>query len=125
MGEILYREESFEIIGACFEVYNTMGSGFLEAVYQECLGRELKERQVPYVEHPEIRLCYKGAPLEQWYVPDFLCCEKIIVELKAARELSEEHRAQIHNYLRGCRLRLGLLVNFGHYPKLEYERVVL
>ena len=122
---IIHRLESCEVMGACFEVYKDKGSGFLEAVYQECLEIELTTRKVHFKPQPQLALTYKGQALKTKYIPDFLCYDKIIVELKAVSALADEHRAQVQNYLRTARLRLGLLVNFGHYPKLEYERVVL
>ena len=73
---------------------------------------------------PALQLTYKGRLLEQRYVPDFICFEKVVLEIKAASELSDEHRAQVHNYLKATGFQLGLLVNFGHYPKLEWERIV-
>lgn len=125
MSNIIHKLESYEIMGACFEVYKEKGSGFLEAVYQECLEMELGDRSVPFIAKPPLLLSYKGRPLKSAYQPDLICYEKIIVELKAVTGLSDEHRAQVHNYLRATKMKLGLLVNFGHYPKLEYERIVV
>jgi len=125
MTEIIYREESYRIVGACFEVYKEKGCGFLEAVFQECLELELGDQQIPFIMWPTLALSYKGRPLRQTYSPDFICFEKIIVELKAVSVLADEHRAQVHNYLRATGHRLGLLVNFGHFPKLEWERIVI
>ena len=122
---IILRDESYAVMGACFEVYREKGCGFLEAVYQECLGIEFSHRSVPFQAHPALALVYKGCPLKSKYTPDFICYDKIIVELKAVTCLSDEHRAQVQNYLRGTGLTLGLLVNFGHYPKLRCERIVL
>ena len=122
---IIYRTQSFEVIGACFEVYKEKGSGFLEAVYQECLEMEFGDRKIPFIAQQPLALTYKGRPLKSKYAPDFICYGKIVVELKAVSALNDEHRAQIHNYLRATGMKLGLLVNFGHYPKLEYERIVL
>ena len=122
--ELVFKEESFAIRGACFEVYREKGCGFLEPVYQECLEIELKLRRVPFKAQTALRLEYKGHTLQQKYVPDFICFERIIVELKAVTELTDEHRAQVHNYLKATGLRLGLLVNFGHYPKIQIERIV-
>ncbi len=124
-SSFIYKEESFAIRGAIFEVYKTIGSGFLEPVYQECLEREFKNRLVPFQIQPDLSISYKGEVLPLTYKPDFICYEKIIVELKAVKEISDEHRAQIHNYLRASRLRLGLLVNFGHSPRVEIERIIL
>jgi GxxExxY protein len=125
MTEIIYKDESYKIMGACFEVYKEMGCGFLEAVYQECLEIELASQGIVFRPQAELALHYKGKTLKQLYVPDFICWEKIILEIKAVKELAPEHRAQVHNYLHATGHKLGLLVNFGHYPKVEYERIVL
>jgi GxxExxY protein len=125
MADIIYKLESFEIMGACFEVYKEKGSGFAESVYQECMEIELGERKVPFSIQPELSLEYKGRPLKSKFKPDFICYGMIVAELKAVKTLADEHRAQVQNYLRGAKMKLGLLINFGHYPKLEYERIVL
>lgn len=122
--KILYKEQSYRIIGACFEVYEEKGNGFLEAVYQECLAREFSEREVPFEEKPRLCLHYKGRLLKQEYQPDFLCFGKIILEIKAVKLLTGEHRAQVINYLKATGKQLGLLANFAHYPKIEYQRFV-
>lgn len=121
---ILYQEESYRIMGACFEVYKEKGCGFLEAVYQECLEIEFRLQGIPYVSQSSLNLAYKGQPLKQRYQPDFLCFDLIILEIKAVSHLTDEHRAQVHNYLKATGLRLGLLVNFGHHPLLEHDRIV-
>jgi GxxExxY protein len=118
------HDETYEILGACFEVYNEMGCGFLESVYQECLERELSSRGIPFEAQQPINLEFKGQELQRTFSPDLLCFEKVIVELKAVRRLLSEHRAQLINYLKAGRLEVGLLVNFGSYPQLDYERVV-
>jgi len=123
--EILYKKEGYKIIGACFEVYKEKGCGFLEHVYQECLEIELEYNEIPYDSKREIELKYRSKILKQKYYPDFVCYDKIIVEIKAVSNLIDEHRAQVLNYLNATDLQLGLLVNFGHFPKLEYERIVL
>jgi len=125
MNELLYREESYRVVGACFEVYKEKGCGFLEAVFQECLELEFADQGIPVVVHPSLTLNYKGHPLRQTYAPDFVCFEKIILEIKAVSKLTDEHRAQVQNYLRATGLRLGILANFGHFPKLEWERIAL
>jgi GxxExxY protein len=122
---IVYPEESFAAMGACFEVYREEGYGFLEAVYQQCLEIEFGYRHIPFKPRPPLPIAYKGCPLKIRYTPDFICYDKIIVELKAVSGLTDEHRAQVHNYLRATRMKLGLLVNFAHYPKLDYQRIVL
>lgn len=125
MSEVIYREESYRIMGACFEVYKEKGCGFLEAVYQECLELEFGDQDVPFVAHQHLALTYKGRLLKQTYTPDFICFGRIVLEIKAVSALTDEHRAQVHNYLRATGHRLGLLVNFGHFPKVEYERIAL
>ena len=125
MTVILYKDESYQIMGACFEVYKDKGAGFLEPVYDDCLEIEFELVGIPFKPQLELELRYKGRLLKHKYIPDFMCYDKIIIELKAVKALTDEHRAQVHNYLKATGLRLGLLVNFGHYPKLEYERIVL
>ena len=125
MAEIIYREESYKIMGACFEVYKEKGCGFTEPVYQECLEIEFERQGIPFVAQPKLELEYKGTKLEQFFIPDFVCFGSIIVELKALSKLIDEHRAQVLNYLHAMNFRLGLLVNFGHHPRVEYERIVV
>jgi GxxExxY protein len=122
---MLFADEAFRIQGAVFEVSRQMGTGFLEAVYQECLALEFAAQGITFVASPPLVLAYKGQPLKQSYRPDFVCFDRVIVELKVVRELAPEHRAQVLNYLRATGLRLGLLVNFGCAPKARVERLVL
>ena len=124
MAEILFKEESYKIVGACFEVYNEKGCGFVEPVYQECLEIELEMQSIAFQAQQQLQLSYKGRQLKQIYIPDFVCFGQIIVEIKAVSKLCDEHRAQVHNYLKATGFRLGLLINFGDHPKLEYERIV-
>ena len=125
MTEIIFKKESYAIIGACFEVYNQKGCGFLEPVYQECMAIEFEYPRIPAIAKPSLVLSYGGRILKQTYEPDYVCFEKIIVELKAVSALADEHRAQLLNYLHATGFELGLLVNFGHYPGLEYERIAI
>jgi len=122
MTDILFKEESYRIMGACFEVHNVMGNGFLEPVYQECLQIEFGLQAIPFYQKRELDLRYKSQRLEQKYIPDFVCFDQIIVEIKAVDALCDAHRSQVINYLHATGFRLGLLVNFGAHPKLEYER---
>ncbi len=124
MANLIYKEECFKIIGACFEVYNEKGCGFLEPVYQERLEIEHEYQHIPFIAHQELRLFYRGKELKQKFIPDFICYGKIIVELKAVSKLTDEHRAQVINYLNATGYELGILVNFGGHPKLEWERLV-
>jgi len=122
--EIVYPRESYQIAGAAFEVYREKGCGFLESVYQECMEIELWLQAIPFVPQKALALEYKGRPLRAKYEPDLICHEKIVVELKAVTEITDEYRAQAQNYLKATGLRLGLLINFGHYPKAQVERIV-
>jgi GxxExxY protein len=122
--ELLYRDEVYAIQGAVFEVYREMGAGFLESVYQECLAKEFLAGQVPFVSQQELLLKYKGATLSQTYRPDFVCYDRIIIEIKATKTIAPEHKAQLMNYLSATEKRLGLLVNFGSYPKAQIERII-
>jgi len=106
-------------------VYREMGCGFLEAVYQECLEKEFRCRNIPFQAQKDIRLVYKGMTLNQTYKPDLICYEKIIVELKTAKQIAPEHEAQLLNYLKATNMKLGLLVNFGAYPKATIKRFIL
>lgn len=124
-SKIVYADESYKIIGACFNVYNQMGSGFVEPVYQECLGIEFEFQVIPFSAQKKLQLKYRDRILERVFMPDFICFDKIIVEIKAVSEIVDEHRSQILNYLHATGFRLGLLVNFGQHSKLEYERFVL
>ena len=123
--EIYHREACYQIQGAVFDVYREMGCGFLEAVYQECLEKEFIQRGISFQAQPELKLFYKGIALRQSYIPDFICNDAIIVELKALSKTTSEHKGQVLNYLKATGMHLGLLINFGSYPKATVERVVL
>ena len=125
MRNIVYADESYAIIGTCFEVYREKGNGFVEPVYQECVEIEMKIQALEFVSQKSLALTYKNHILKQTYIPDLICFDKIIVELKAVRELTDEHRAQVINYLKATGFKLGILVNFGHSPRLQHERFVL
>ncbi len=124
MSGLLCEDETYSIRGACFEVYKEKGCGFLESVYQECLEFELQDRAIPFLAQQKLPLTYKNRKLKSEFIPDFICYEKIILEIKAVECLSNQHRAQLHNYIKAADVRVGLLVNFGHHPKVEIERVV-
>ena len=121
---VTFKEESFKIIGAAFKVYNTLGHGFLEAVYQEALEIEFQRQGIPYEREKELKITYDGVELKQSYRADFVCYGKIIVELKALSNLEDTHRSQVHNYLHASGYKLGLLLNFGCSKELERERIV-
>jgi GxxExxY protein len=122
---LLYESETYALRGAIFEVHNQLGSGFLEAVYQESLEHELTLRRIPFLSQPELQIVYKSHQLRQTYRPDFICYDKIIVELKAVKELTPIHTAQMVNYLKATSLRVGLLVNFSASPTVHIERIAV
>ena len=122
---VVYREESYKIIGAAFEVYNKLGQGFLETVYQECFELELQKRGIPFEREKDIKIFYDGVELKQSYRADFVCYDKIIVELKAVPTLNDAHHSQVYNYLHATGYKLGVLLNFGCSDGLERERIVL
>lgn len=121
--ELLFEEETFAVRGAIYEVYKNLGAGFLEGVYQEALELEMAQQGIPYESQVEIAISYKGTPLRQTYRADMVCFSKMILELKAVKQLLPEHEAQLQNYLRATGLRLGLLVNFNHHPGVEIKRI--
>lgn len=122
---LVFSEYSYAINGAAFHVYNELGSGFLEAVYQEALEIEFKRRGIPYEREKELKIFYEGVELSHTYKADFVCYGKVIVELKAVSALDDAHRSQVYNYLRATGYKLGLLYNFGFPDELERERIVL
>lgn len=121
MTELIYKDEAYKIVGACMEVHNTLGSGFLESVYQEALAREFVEREIPFVPQWGIDVYYKDVKLDKKFFADFICFENIVIEIKAMEGLVPEHEAQLINYLKATNKPLGLLINFGG-PKLQYKR---
>jgi len=120
--ELILKDEVYAIIGAAIEVSNELGSGFLEAVYQEALELEFGARQIPCISQMPIRICYKGKILAKEYVPDFICFENVIVEIKAIKQLTSVEEAQILNYLKATGKPVGVLLNFGS-SKLEWKRM--
>lgn len=122
---IIYKEESYKIVGAAFKVYNGLGPGFLEAVYQEALEIEFQRQGIPYEREKDIKIFYDGIELKQSYRADFVCYDKIIVELKAVSSLDDAHHAQVYNYLHATGFKLGILLNFGYSEGLEKDRIVL
>jgi GxxExxY protein len=123
-AELIYKEECYAIVGACFEVYKNKGCGFHEPIYHECLEIELEFQGIPFLSKAPQTLQYRGRTLVQTFHPDFICYDKIILEIKAISALCDEHRAQFLNYLSVTGCKLGLVANFGHYPRLEYERLL-
>jgi len=123
MTDILFKEESFKIIGACMKVHSELGPGFLEAVYQEALEKEFKKRDIPYERQPKLTLYYDGEKLKKYYIADFFCYNSIVLELKATQFIPEIYIRQLQNSLKASNQRLGILVNFGA-PSLYYKRII-
>ena len=122
--DYLYVQETYKIIGACMTVHRELGAGFLEAVYQEALAVEFLEMGIPFQREKQLEVLYKGTPLAKKYVADFVCFDRIILELKAVDDLSGPHIAQVINYLKATQFRVGLLVNFGS-KSLQQKRLIL
>ena len=121
---IYFKKESYDIIGAAMQVYNELGHGFLEAVYQEALEIEFAKGRIPFEREKLLSITYKGQTLTQTYKADFICYDKIIIELKAVNNIDNSHRSQVLNYLKVTDSKLGILLNFGNPNRLEYERIV-
>jgi len=121
--DLIYKDEVYEIIGAAMEVHKELGCGFLEAVYQEALELEFQDRNIPYCREPKLEIYYKEQLLNKYYEADFICYDKIIVELKALSGLTSDNESQLLNYLKATIMKVGLLINFGK-PSLEYKRMV-
>ena len=119
---IYLSNESYSITGAAMQVYNTLGAGFLEAVYQEALAIELTKRGIPYEREKDLKIYYDGLELKQTYRADFVCYDNIIVEIKAVASLNDSHRSQVFNYLKATGFKLGLLFFFFFCGGLEFER---
>jgi GxxExxY protein len=124
MTDLLLRDEVYAIVGAAIEVHRELGSGFLEAVYQEAMEMELASRGIAFVSQKPLTIRYKARPLLKEYVADLICHGQIIVELKALDQLSGKEEAQLLNYLKATGLRVGLLLNFGSAGRLEWKRFV-
>ncbi len=124
MGELIYKEESYKIIGKCFEVYNNLGPGFLEIVYKDALQLEFTKSRIPFEREKQYEVNYKGLVLPHKFYADFVVYDKIILEVKATSAIAEEHLAQTLNYLKVSGNKLALIVNFGEI-KLNYKRLVL
>ena len=122
--EFLFKEETYSIIGNCMAVHNELGFGFHEQVYQEALSIEFARNNIPFEREKLLEVSYSGIVLNKKYIADFICYEKIIVEVKAVDEMIGEHISQVMNYLKATGLKIGLLANFVN-TKLQYQRVVL
>ncbi len=123
MVDILFKDESYAIIGACIKVHTELGAGFLEAVYQEALEKEFTKRNIPFLRQPKLSIFFDGEMLNKYYVADFFCYDSIVLELKATSYLAEFNIKQLQNSLKASKQRLGILINFGT-PSLTYKRIL-
>ena len=121
--EILYKDESFKIIGACMKVHRSLGAGFLEAVYEEALEKEFLIQNIPFKRQLKLELYYENVKLNKYYRADFLCYDSIVLEIKAVNHIPDTFYAQLKNYLRCSNMELGVLINFGT-PSLTYKRII-
>ncbi len=124
MGDLIYKDESYFIIGKCFEVHNNLGPGFLEIVYKDALEYEFKQANIPYEREKEYIVNYKNITLPHKFYADFVVFDKIILEVKAVAGISEDFTALAINYLKVSKNKLALIVNFGEL-KLNSKRIVL
>jgi len=123
--DFLFKEETYQLIGAAFEVYNELDCAYNEPLYQEAYERELSLQSIPFKAQPLLKVAYKDQLLEKDFFADIIAYDKIIVELKALPKLTSREESQLLNYLKAANLKVGLLINFGSHPKLEYKRIVL
>ena len=121
--KILFKEESYKIIGACMKVHRELGSGFLEAVYDEALKKEFMKSEIPFKSQVKLKVFYEGEQLKKYYIADFICYDKIILEIKYVNQVPVVFYAQIKNYLTATKMELGMLINFGQ-PSLVYKRIL-
>jgi GxxExxY protein len=122
-NKILYKEESFTIIGACMKVHGSLGAGFLEAVYEEALEREFQTLKIPFKRQVKLDLYYDNQKLKKQYRADFVCYDAIILEIKAEPQIPVTFYMQVQNYLKCTNMELGMLINFGT-PSLTYKRMI-
>jgi len=121
---LLYSDLTFKIIGAAMEVHRELGHGFLEAIYHEAFALELSHRNIPFESESLLSITYKGKPLKKTYTADFICYDKILIEIKALSAMTSDHFSQTLNYLKATGIKVGLIINFGT-PSLTYRRLIL
>jgi len=121
----MFEQEGYDLMGAAFEVYNELGHGMAEEIYQQSLEIELRDRGIPFLSKPELTAIYKGRQLSTHYKPDLLVHGGIVVELKAVAEICSDHEAQLFNYLHIAHKAVGYLINFGHKDALQWKRLIL
>jgi GxxExxY protein len=124
MADLLFKEESYKIIGACFEVHKILGHGFKEAVYKDALELEFEKINISFSRETPYTILYKGQKLKHFFVADFIVFDNIILEIKVASSIGDPHIKQTLNYLKASGLKLGMVINFGT-PSLTYQRVII
>ena len=122
-NKILYKNESYKIIGCCMKIHSELGPGFLEAVYEEVLEKEFVKESIPYKKQVSLDLYYDGVKLNKKYRADFICFDNIILEIKAVSQVPIVFYKQLQNYLKATNLELGMLINFGS-SSLTYKRIL-
>lgn len=123
MSKLLYEEETYKVIGACMTVHKNLGSGFLESVYQEVLAKEFRKEEIPFTQQQKLNLFYEGEKLNKYFNADFVCFDKIILEIKSVSFLNKNLESQIINYLKATNKEVGLLINFGE-KSLKWKRFI-
>jgi GxxExxY protein len=122
--ELILKDEVYRVVGAAIEVHKVLGSGFLEAVYQEAFAIELSENDISFKSQTALKIGYKGHQLQKEYIADFTCFDSLIVEIKSLSVLTGREEAQVINYLKATGYKVGLLINFGSIGKLEWKKIV-
>lgn len=125
MAELLEKDEVYQLVGAAFAVFNELGAGFLEAVYQEAMEIELSARNVPFVPQAKLVVMYKGQRLQKEYIADLICYGTVLVEIKCVERLTPREESQLLNYLKATGIKVGVLLNFAGPKNLEWKRLVL
>jgi GxxExxY protein len=123
MSELLYKSETYKIIGACMKVHQTLGNGFLESVYQEALEKELQREGIPFQRQKRLNIFYGNEKLDKYFIADFVCYDKVILEIKAVTYLGNNLKQQVVNYLKSTNMEVGLLINFGE-KSLTWKRFI-
>ncbi len=123
MGKLLFEDETYKVIGACMAVHKILGAGFLESVYHEALEKEFEIQKVNFDSKKKLQVYYNDAPLKKYFIADFICFDKIVVEIKAASFLHKDTETQTINYLKSTGYQIGLLINFGQ-SSLTWKRFI-
>lgn len=119
----MFKEESYQIIGACMKVHRALGPGFLEAVYEEALEKEFIKSSIPFKRQKKLEIYYDNEKMNKYYRADFICFDKIILEIKSVKNIPVAFYSQLNNYLKATKKELGMLINFGQ-PSLTYKRII-